>query len=182
MPCKRDLFVNEHCDHSINVPINKGPYVHTYNTLSSETLNIMHCDHPIIPLFGSLHAPFIGRKALPLVGYRFASIDLCRPILTDFPFPPFVQFFFGFSSCNNKPFFYIYSISLRYLSLFVFICYYLTLSYVQSEFDKLLQSLSSYLLEKSLANDLKEVLIGRQPNFGLSFYFLINVSSFNLYC
>ena len=71
------LFVNEHCDNTINVPINKESYVHTYNTLSSETLSIMHCDHPIIPLFGSFHAPFNGHKALPLVGYRFAYIDIC---------------------------------------------------------------------------------------------------------
>ncbi len=148
MPCKHDLFVNEHCDHTINVPINKELYVHTYNTLSSETLNIKHCDHPIIPQFSPFHAPFNGHKALPLVGYSFASIDLCQPIPTDFPFTPFVQFFFGFSSCNDKPFFYIYSISLRCLSLFLSICYYLTLSCVGSEFDKLLRSLSSYLLKK----------------------------------
>ena len=122
--------------------------MHIYNTLSSETLNIMHCGHPIIPLFGLFQAPFISRKVLTLVGYRFASIDLCRPIPTDFPFPRFVQFFFSFSSCNDKEFFYIYSISLRYLSLFLSICYYLTLSFVGSEFDKLLRSLSSYLLKK----------------------------------
>ena len=90
MLCKNDLFVNERCDHTINVPINKESYVHTYNTLSSQTQNIMHCDHPIIPQCGPFHSPFNGHKSLPLVGYRFASIDLCRPIPTDFPFPPYV--------------------------------------------------------------------------------------------
>ena len=148
MPCKHDLFVNEHCDYTINVPINTKSYVHTCITLSSETPNIMHCDNSIIPQFGPFHAPFNGHKALALVGYRFASINLCQSIPNDFPFPPFVQFFFGFSSCNDKPFFYKYSISLRYLSLFLSICYYLTLSFVGSEFDKLLRSLSSYLLKK----------------------------------
>ena len=148
MQCKHDLFLNEHCDHTINVPINKESYVHTSNTLSSETLNIMHCDHPIIPQFGWFHAPFNGHKDFPLVRYRFASIDLCQPIPTDFPLPLFVCLFFGFSSCNDKPFFYIYSISLRYLSLFFSIYYYITLSCVGIEFDELLHSVSSYLLKK----------------------------------
>ena len=127
MPCKYDLFLNEHCDHAINVSINKESYVHTSNALSSETLNSMHCDHPIIPQFDPFHAAFNGHKALPLVGYRFAFIDLCRPIPTHFPFPLFLHFFFGFSSCNDKPFFYIYFIFLSYFFLIVLFFYYLTL-------------------------------------------------------
>ena len=35
---------------------------------------------------------------------------------------------------------------------------------------------------KGLANDPKEALVGKQPNIGLSFYFLIKFSSFSLYC
>ena len=93
---------------------------------------------------------------------------------------PFVCFFFGFSSCNDKPFLCAFLL----LILFVYsnlIFYVLFSTFTRSEFDKLLRSLTQYLLKKVLLMILKKRLLGGNlikvsfssfPAFELRFVFL----------
>ena len=75
-------------------------------------------------------------------------VDLCHDIPIDFLSFPFACFLFGFSSHNDKLTVHALYILIYFLFLHHFICCILIFGFAGSEFDKLLRSLTCYLLKK----------------------------------
>ena len=101
-----------------------------------------------MPLTTPTHAHVDACDTLPPVGHLMTYVDIFHDIPTDSFFSPFVFFFFGFSSCNDKSFLCAF-LSLVLLSTYSLLIYYVLISaFTRSEFDKLLRSLTRYSLKK----------------------------------
>ena len=72
------------------------------SSVESPTISFSHLD--ILPATHA-HVKVDDCVALPSVGQVMIFIDLCHDILINSFSFPFICFFFGFLSCNDKPFF-----------------------------------------------------------------------------
>ena len=120
-------------------------HVPCVSSIESPTISLGHFD---MPLTTPTHAHVDACDTLPPVGHIMTYGNLCHEIPTDCLSFPFACFFFGISSHNDKSTFYALYILVYFLFLHHSICHILILAFVGSEFDKLLQSLSNYLLNK----------------------------------
>ena len=119
-----------------------APYV---SSIESPTISLGRFD---MPLTTHVHAHIDVSDALPSVGHIMTYVDLCHDIPTDSFSFLFVFFFFGISSYNDKSFLCAFLLLVFFFAYSLLIYYVLISAFTGSEFDKLLRSLTHYLLKK----------------------------------